>query len=108
MSRHLDALTQLVHDVHSLRAKGWIRGFFDEEECGRSVGSSKGQLGGSSPLTAAEQRVVLTKLGGGGGGGGFAAAVPNVKSKDLVRKDEDKNAVIPTPAMVLPMPFGNK
>ena len=69
LSRHLDALTQLVHDVHSLRAKGWIRGFFDEEECGRSVGSSKGQLGGSSPLTAAEQRVVLTKLGGGGGGG---------------------------------------
>ena len=58
IDKHMEAVSQLLSDLHRLHEKGLIRTFESEEECGKTVGVSL--------LLTEEQKKVLTKLGGGG------------------------------------------
>jgi hypothetical protein len=59
----LQALKLLLHDVRSLRQRGYIRTFRDEEECGKVAGAVS-QEGSGVLFSAEERRSILSKLGG--------------------------------------------
>ena len=58
--QHMEALAVFLKDLIRLREMGLVRSFFDEEECGKTVGTAR------VVLTQEERKQVLAKLGGGG------------------------------------------
>ncbi len=58
LERHLQSVANMIEDCTRLTNKGLIRSFHNEEECGKTVGSSR------SILSTTEQNAVLSRLGG--------------------------------------------